>query len=182
MNPRPPGYEPDELPDCSTPRYPSKAIRSDGTNNYITSQRLCQPLCASFSQTPGFVHCRCPGRHRRFMRLLAGMQSGKGEAAKRGRQRAVLGRAPVQTARSVVEKRPSGQRHRAGGGRSAARAANAFILPARRGHSHKGSRVRLKIPENAIPAALAPLRRCGFFAKTEGKSSRNCEFPFSNIL
>ncbi len=21
MNPRPPGYEPDELPDCSTPRY-----------------------------------------------------------------------------------------------------------------------------------------------------------------
>ncbi len=176
MNPRPPGYEPDELPDCSTPRYPSKAIRSDGTNNYITFQCPCQPLCASFSQTPGFVH-------RRFMRLLSGMQSGKGEAAKRGRQRAVLGgENSVQTARCVVEKRPSGQRHRAGGGRSAARAANAFILPARRGHSHKGSRVRLKIPENAIPAALAPLRRCGFFAKTEGKSSRNCEFPFSNIL
>ena len=46
---------------------------------------------------------------------------------------------------------------------------------ARRGHC-------LKIPENAIPASLAPLRRGGFFAKTEGKSSQNCEFPFSNIL
>ena len=168
MNPRPPGYEPDELPDCSTPRYPSKAIRSDGTNNYITFQCPCQPLCASFSQTPGFVH-------RRFMRLLAGMQSGKGEAAKRGRQRAVLGRAPVQTARCVVEKRPSGQRHCADGGRAVARAANAFILPARRGHC-------LKIPENAIPVSLAPLRRGGFFAKTDGKSSQNCEFPFSDIL
>ena len=48
MNPRPPGYEPDELPDCSTPRYPSKAIRSDGKNNYSTFRRACQPVRRKF--------------------------------------------------------------------------------------------------------------------------------------
>ena len=51
MNPRPPGYEPDELPDCSTPRYPSKAIRSDGKNNYSTFRRACQPVRRKFPDT-----------------------------------------------------------------------------------------------------------------------------------
>ena len=51
MNPRPPGYEPDELPDCSTPRYPSKALRSDGKNNYSTFRRACQPVRQKFPDT-----------------------------------------------------------------------------------------------------------------------------------
>ena len=50
MNLRPSGYEPDELPDCSIPRYPifvldfsSKADDRTRTDNLlITNQLLCQ--------------------------------------------------------------------------------------------------------------------------------------------
>ena len=50
MNLRPSGYEPDELPDCSIPRYPifvldfsSKADNRTRTDNLlITNQLLCQ--------------------------------------------------------------------------------------------------------------------------------------------
>ena len=30
LNPRPLGYEPNELPDCSTPRHPNISLRSSG--------------------------------------------------------------------------------------------------------------------------------------------------------
>ena len=45
MNQRPSGYEPDELPDCSTPRH-YKQLKADErtrtVNLLITSQLLCQ--------------------------------------------------------------------------------------------------------------------------------------------
>ena len=40
MNPRPPGYEPDELPNCSTPRR--HAAPQWRRINYITVSSLCQ--------------------------------------------------------------------------------------------------------------------------------------------
>ena len=46
LNPRPPGYEPDELPSCSTPRH---SIAFIGDIDYYTLfQRFCQEGAESF--------------------------------------------------------------------------------------------------------------------------------------
>ena len=41
LNRRPSGYEPDELPDCSTPRQDMKAQLEKNTQVPQVSQRLC---------------------------------------------------------------------------------------------------------------------------------------------
>ena len=46
LNLRPPGYEPDELPSCSTPRH-SIAFIGD-TDYYTLFQRFCQEGAESF--------------------------------------------------------------------------------------------------------------------------------------
>ena len=46
LNLRPSGYEPDELPDCSIPRY--QARHSDDANHYIAVSIICQYISLNF--------------------------------------------------------------------------------------------------------------------------------------
>ena len=52
LNLRPSGYEPDELPGCSTPRQAHSAL----PNVAVASQLCCDAFCRS--KTEGFVSCK----------------------------------------------------------------------------------------------------------------------------